>query len=183
MEALSSQIEKENIDSLCEKYNIENYTINSDGFIDVNGDVNLFSRGLTDLPLKFNKVTGNFDCGSNKLTSLAGCPKDVGGNFDCQDNELTSLEHSPSIIAGNFNYSNNKLSHLEYCTYNIGGSHNYSSNDLPQRFIEAFSLLNDEEKRIFLRYQSIEEIWTDIFNMENCDDFIHGKDGIKDGLL
>ena len=41
------------IDSICKKYNITNYTINSDGSIDVDGDVNLSNRGLTKLPLKF----------------------------------------------------------------------------------------------------------------------------------
>ena len=35
------------IDSICRRYCIENYTINSDGSIDVNGDVDLFNEGLT----------------------------------------------------------------------------------------------------------------------------------------
>ena len=43
------------------EYNIINYTINEDGYIDVDGNVNLY-RKLTKLPLNFNKVTGYFNC-------------------------------------------------------------------------------------------------------------------------
>ena len=49
-----------------EKYKIENYTINEDGSIDVNGDVHFYEYGLTELPINFNKVTGTFDCSNNK---------------------------------------------------------------------------------------------------------------------
>ena len=55
----------EDIDSICKKYDITNYTINSDGTIDVDGIVNLYDKRLTKLPLKFGKVTGYFDCSSN----------------------------------------------------------------------------------------------------------------------
>ena len=34
-----------------EKYKIENYTINEDGSIDVNGDVHFYEYGLTELPI------------------------------------------------------------------------------------------------------------------------------------
>jgi hypothetical protein len=38
---------KENIDSICKKYDIKNYTINDDGSIDVDENVYLSNRGLT----------------------------------------------------------------------------------------------------------------------------------------
>ena len=41
------------IDSICKRYGIENYTINEDGSIDVDGNVSLSSQGLTELPLRF----------------------------------------------------------------------------------------------------------------------------------
>ena len=41
------------IKSICEKYRITNYTINSDGSIDVDGDVDLSEKRITKLPLKF----------------------------------------------------------------------------------------------------------------------------------
>ena len=43
----------EDIDSICKEYGIENYTINNDSSIDVNGDVDLAYRRLSKLPLKF----------------------------------------------------------------------------------------------------------------------------------
>ena len=52
----------EYINSICSKYGIENYTINDDGTIDVNGYVNLYNKNLTKLPLKFRNVTGDFYC-------------------------------------------------------------------------------------------------------------------------
>jgi hypothetical protein len=58
------------IHDICEKYGIKNYTINDDGSIDVNGDVDLYNCSITELPLRFNKVTGWFDCGYNNLTTL-----------------------------------------------------------------------------------------------------------------
>jgi hypothetical protein len=76
----------DDIDSICSEYKITNYTINEDGTIDVNGDVNLSYKGLTELPLEFRNVTGNFSCHSNLLTSLEGCPKSVGGDFYCDNN-------------------------------------------------------------------------------------------------
>ena len=77
-----------NIKEICKLYNIENYKINPDESIDVDGNVILFNRRLTKLPLKFNKVTGDFSCTSNLLTNLEGCPNYVGGNFNCHLNQL-----------------------------------------------------------------------------------------------
>ena len=80
----------ENIDEICKKYSIENYTINKDGTIDVNS-VRLYNIGLTKLPLKFNKANWYFYCSYNKLTTLEGSPVEVNGNFYCSYNQLTSM--------------------------------------------------------------------------------------------
>jgi len=53
------------IDSICYAYNIKDYTINSDGKVDVYGDVYLNGRDLKEIPLKFGYVSGNFYCGNN----------------------------------------------------------------------------------------------------------------------
>ena len=109
------------ISSICKKYNIKNYTINDDGSIDVNGDVNLSKKGLTELPLRFNKVTGYFHCGMNKLTSLKGCPRWVGSWFICSRNELPSLEFVPEYVGSSFYCIWNRLTD-NYCDTEIGGS-------------------------------------------------------------
>ena len=81
----------EDIDAICKKYGITNYTISSDGSIDVDGDVNLIDINLDKLPLRFNRIGGNFYCNNNQLTSLEGAPKEVGGFFDCDKNPLPQL--------------------------------------------------------------------------------------------
>ena len=105
----------ENIDEICRKYNIKNYTINKDGSIDVvDYDVNLYNKGLSKLPLKFNKVNGIFSCSENNLKTLEGSPKEVNGNFYCRNNYLTSFEFSPKIIKGDFWCQNNNIKSFEY---------------------------------------------------------------------
>ena len=108
------------ISLICEKYNITNYTINSDGSIDVNGDVDLSYKNLTELPLIFNKVTGYFTCSCNRLTSLKGCPRWIGGFFTCGNNQLTSLKFSPDYVGGDFYCKYNQLTD-NYCDTEIGG--------------------------------------------------------------
>jgi hypothetical protein len=97
------------IDSICKKFGIYNYTINEDGTIDVDGNVSFCNRELTSLPLKFRNVTGNFDCDYNNLSSLEGCPQSVGGDFTCSYNYLTTLEGSPKEVSGSFFCVSNKI--------------------------------------------------------------------------
>ena len=104
-----------------EKFGIENYTINNDGTIDVDGDVSLYNRGLTKIPFKFGKVTGYFTCSNNKLSSLVGCPEEVSKHFDCSYNQLEDLIGGPQEVGGVYFCYNNKLETLEGCAGDIGG--------------------------------------------------------------
>ncbi len=102
---------EQEIHNICDQYKIENYTINPDGSIDVDGNVNLSYMGLTKIPIKFNKISGRFWCNNNKLTTLKGSPKEVGVYFECSNNKLTSLEHCSNIKRSLY-CSNNKLKNL-----------------------------------------------------------------------
>ena len=106
-------INEQEIHEICKKHNIKNYTINSDGSIDVDGDVLLYNRGLSKTPIKFNKVSGYFNCSWEDLTTLEGSPKEVGGDFYCSYNKLKTLKHSPLIIGGLFYCVDNPLESLE----------------------------------------------------------------------
>lgn len=108
------------IEFVCQKYGIKNYTINSDGSINVFGNVDLSSLYLTELPLKFRKVTGWFDCSNNQLTSLAGGPEIVNSWFNCATNQLTNLKGSPQKVSGYFDCSDNQLTNLEGAPSVIG---------------------------------------------------------------
>jgi hypothetical protein len=91
-------IEKD-IKSIIHEYGIviDSYFINEDGSIDVDGNVRFRknSDSLLELPLKFNKISGDFDCSRLGLVTLNGSPIEVGGTFDCSYNQLTSLEFAP----------------------------------------------------------------------------------------
>ena len=99
----------ENIHKICKEYGIKNYTINSDGSIDVGVGVNLSYKNLTKLPLKFRNVSSSFYCSSNYLTNFEGAPTYVGGHFQCIDNNLTSLELFPTHLVGSFNCDYNPV--------------------------------------------------------------------------
>jgi hypothetical protein len=120
----------DNIESICKKFGINNYTINSDGLVDVNGDVYLSSEALTKLPLKFGKVTGGFYCNNNKLITLEGGPREVGGDFDCIGNQLITLEGSPREVGGDFYCIGNQLITLEGGPREVGGVFDCYNNQL-----------------------------------------------------
>ena len=112
------------IQSWLDEHDIENYTINNKGEIDVDGDVLLSNCGLTELPpfIQFGTVKGCFNCSFNGLVSLRGVPNTVGGRFNCSYNSLKSLEGAPKKINGSFFCNNNNLETLKGSPEEVGGS-------------------------------------------------------------
>lgn len=127
---LFENFDTKSIDDICKKYRITNYTINDDGSIDVDGDVNLGTWDLKKLPLIFNKVNGDFDCYENELESLEGAPRYVSGYFNCGGNELTSLEYSPKYVGKEFFCHLNELTSLEHSPDFVGGGFSCEDNDI-----------------------------------------------------
>ena len=121
---------EQEIHDICKEYRIENYTINPDGSIDVDGIVKLLYMGLEKLPLRFNRVSGDFICNRNRLTTLEGCPNYVGGFFDCANNQLESLEGSPKEVGQDFYCQYNKLTSLKGCSEFVGGGFYCQTNNL-----------------------------------------------------
>ena len=93
-----------NIEDWCEEMGIKNYTINSKGEIDVDGDVSLMSKQFKELPYKFGRVNNVFSLSGNRnLISLKNCPDFVGNIFSCSwCSQLDSLEGCPKEVSGNF---------------------------------------------------------------------------------
>ena len=125
------------IEEICDKYNIRYYTINDDNSIDVDDHVFLGTYDLSaeigyldELPLNFNKVTGDFYCNEHVLTTLKGSPKWVGGSFYCNDNALTSLEYSPVYVGESFHCSSNRLIDLKFSPESVGNDFNCTGNIL-----------------------------------------------------
>jgi hypothetical protein len=155
------------ISKICEMYDIENYTINKDGLIDVYGDVHLHNKELTKLPLKFGDVTGNFNCRINQLISLEGAPKSVGGGFYCDSNKLTSLEFGPKSVGSDFNCNGNQLTSLEFFPKWVGGNFYCYSNPIYNVW------------RLIIPHNTWDSQIVELFNDY---DFIRGNDIIIDRL-
>ena len=101
---VKKQTNKVNIETWCEEMKIENYTINSQGEIDVIGDVSFTNHDIKKLPYKFGRVTGYFSLTSNpNLTSLKNCPDYVNNWFACDDcGKLESFEGCPKEVGQSF---------------------------------------------------------------------------------
>jgi len=111
---------------ICEQYGIKNWSLER-GLVDVDGNVNLIGKGLTELPLKFGEVTGYFDCSRNNLTSLEGCPIRVGDYFSCNENKLTSLEGCPRSVGGSFYCEDNNIREFTGIKYISGWLYCFSN--------------------------------------------------------
>jgi hypothetical protein len=103
----------------------KSWKLNSDGLYDVNSNINLkYFKQFVDsdgkLTIKFNKVSGRFDCSDIGLTSLEGAPKEVDGDFYCDNNKLTSLKYGPEKVKGVFHCRDNKLTSLEGAPKEVG---------------------------------------------------------------
>jgi hypothetical protein len=147
------------ISLICKQYGIENYTVNDDGSIDVNGSVDLYGYQLTELPLVFNKVTGYFSCSYNNLTTLKGSPKWVGGYFSCYNNYLTSLEFSPDYVGGYFSCDYNNLTD-NYCDTEISDDF-YTSLKQSGLILDKFNKATNynEWRKLYKRKMILDDIF------------------------
>lgn len=110
------------------------WNLNRDGSYNVYGNVDLskFKHFIEagKLTIRFNIVTGYFECDNCELISLEGCPKEVRGSFKCSNNELTSLEGGPKEVGIDFDCSENKLTSLKGSPKKINGFFACSYNKL-----------------------------------------------------
>jgi hypothetical protein len=166
---------REYIEYICEKFGIKNWTLNDDGSIDVDGDVELSFKRLNKLPLKFRNVSGNFNCSFNNLTSLEGSPKCVGKHFWCNNNKLTSFlkAGTESVNGGLFCY-NNKINSLQGCPKSVGYYFNCSNNNITS--LEGAP----EPIRGYFNCQKnpVEQIW-DLFEDKDKIEFFNDLDIIR----
>ena len=95
---------KADIEAWCEEMGIDDYSINSQGEIDVEGGVNLSDENFKELPYKFGTINGYFVIdGCKNLISLKNCPNYVEGWFSCDDcSNLDSLANCPNVCDADF---------------------------------------------------------------------------------
>jgi len=165
---LFESVNEEEIHDICREYGITSYTINEDGTIDVDGDVNLTSKLLTKLPLKFRNVGGGFCCSSNQLTTLSGAPQTVGGDFRCSYNQLKTLEGAPQLVGGNFSCYDNQLTTLEGAPKSVGDGFYCSNNQLTN--LEGLEFKSF--KKIYLERNPVYLVVKNWINKGNREDLI-----------
>jgi hypothetical protein len=95
------------------------YSDNGETYYD--GDIDLRLLNLKEIPVKFDKVFGDFLISSNKITTLENSPKFVGGDFGCGFNLLKDLKFAPCMISGKFYVAYNKLESISGIPRIIGG--------------------------------------------------------------
>ena len=122
-------MEDKEIHEFCKKYEITKYNI-INGKLNVNNSVNLSGYKLSEIPIPFNEVNGDFLIISNRLTSLKNSPIRVNGSFSCSYNDLTDLENSPEFIKKEFNCSGNNLTTLKGSPKIVNGDYYCSNNNL-----------------------------------------------------
>lgn len=70
-----------------------------DNKVNVDGDIDLSNRGITELPFKFGEIIGNFDISNNNLTDLKNSPDTVSFSFDCSNNKFRNLDNAPESVS------------------------------------------------------------------------------------
>jgi hypothetical protein len=92
------------------------------GVVHVVGNVNLYCKALTSIPVQFGYVGGDFNCARNNLESLKGCPSEVGGAFICYGNNLKTLKGAPIEVGRDFLCINNAFKdEPDFSHIKIGG--------------------------------------------------------------
>jgi hypothetical protein len=93
------------IHALVKKLRLKNATVNADGTVDVDSDVDWTDKPFRQFPVQFGEVTGNMHCGNMiALDSFKGMPRKVGKDchiFNCPN--IIFLDGLPEEVGGWFN--------------------------------------------------------------------------------
>ena len=139
------EVENEKIKVLVDEIK-KHAILNSDGTYDVDREIDLSYMNLTELPMQFGKVNGDFDCSHNILTSLKNAPIEVSETFNCSSNELTTLKGSPNIVGDIFYCVQNKLTSLEGAPKEVYGNFSCYVNKVKFTTADVKSICNVKGK-------------------------------------
>lgn len=103
---------QEKVAAWLDEMNIKNYTITEELIVHVNDSVDLSERGLTQFPVQFGHIKGDFNCYSNEISSLKGSPFiiDGSGYFSC--NYLNNLHYLPTKVGYELDLAWNQLNNV-----------------------------------------------------------------------
>ena len=110
----------EDIKIWLDSHGVTNYEITPDLIVNVNKGVFLNNQSLTQIPVQFGIVNGDFDCAQNNLINLEGSPRIVKGHYYCSHNQIRSLKGAPEVVEGAFTCGpNEKLVSLEGISHTV----------------------------------------------------------------
>ena len=178
--------DKDKIKSWLDSMSIEDYTINPDLTVDVNGYVDISKKNLTEIPVQFGIVKGTFYCNHNFLTNLIGAPSNIKNSLYCNNNILSNLIGAPSIINGSVYCYNNQLTTLTGVPSTIEGEFVCSNNPLEDiNDLDSKILIKSIEYTRYWITEIEEKTWDKYFDHwinKDPDIFIHLKDKISDTI-
>lgn len=100
------------ISAWLKRQHVTGYAIKNSNEVDVERNVDLSYYELRHFPIKFRKITGDFECSNNLLVSLQGAPDEVTNDFECYYNQLSSYEFLPKKIGRNLYLGNDRVTSL-----------------------------------------------------------------------
>jgi hypothetical protein len=130
-------------------HNISNYEVHEDLSVDVDGEVDLYEKNLNELPVKFNTVTGMFNCSKNNLKSLKGCPHTINLHFHCADNPLESLEYLPKKVEGYLFFHGTPIENLE--NFSCDFQKHFYHSGTPIKGFEPFYTVDPDTHKLVLK--------------------------------
>lgn len=104
-------------------------TVDKSGRISAHGHVFL-KTPMSQLPLSFARVEGDFGANDKQLLSMQGFPEYIGGDLEAAGNQITSLESCPKYIGGLCVISTNLLTSLEGVPQSLNASFDCRQNNL-----------------------------------------------------
>jgi hypothetical protein len=102
------------IEEWLRRNNVKRFTIQQNGIIDVDANVNLESYQETTLPYQFGKVTGHFYCYGSYLASFENFPSHIGGTLHLYNSHIYSfhgINHAIKYVGGNID-TNDTATHI-----------------------------------------------------------------------
>jgi hypothetical protein len=113
--------DRQKIEEWLKSVNITDYKITKNFLVNVTDNVYLQEKQLTEIPVQFGTIDGDFCLDDNNLTSLKGSPKLVMGDFSVKNNQLKSLQFCPKEVHRFLIINGNQIKNFKYAPKEVSG--------------------------------------------------------------
>ena len=159
---------------------LKNWTLNSEGKVDVNGDVSIHYRPFKRFPVSFGTITGFFSCfNCTYLESLEGAPETVKSHFSCANCfSLKTLDGAPETVHGYFSCLDcTSLESLIGAPEILGGSFYCDTETLKGKFYcNGCTSLPTAQHNIINQYNDKKLTWEEAYKILHAPALLQAKD-------